>query len=737
MNPASAKKFSFYLVLTCLPFGLLAQNAADKDSLQPKLLDSVTIKSFLLNISAAPLSPVDNVYIYSGKKTISFRPDGNRANLSSNNARMAFAQIPGLNIWEMDGAGTQVNIGSRGTDSHRSIEMNMRQNCYNTTSDMFGYPEDHYTPPMQAIDEIQFVRGSAALQFGCQFGGMMNYVMKDGDSTKPLGLESEQTAGANGFFNSFNAIGGSFGKWTYYAYYDNRHGDGWRPNSRFDYNAYYGSLKYQLNGKASLRVEFSRMDYVQQIAGGLTDAQFAENAKQSFRARNYFNPEINLPAATFHYDFSSRTRLEITSNFIAGQRNSVQFINTSNIKDTVNPSLETYNPRQVDRDYYNGFTTEARLLHQYRIGKMSAVLAGGIRYSSEETKRRQKGVGTTAGDFDLSLTRPYGIDLQLHTRNYAAFAENLFNITGRFSITPGVRYEIIQSDLKGVINNASFPVHYSGNRSFPLFGTGLEYQAAANSQLYGNISQAYRPYIYASVTPADQLTQVDPDMKDSRGYDIDLGYRGQWKDILQYDLSAFYVYYGNRAGQLTMTNPDNSTYLYLTNIGNCASKGVESYLNLSLWKLFTTSSSLTDLRIFNSLSYTRARYTSGEISNNGKNVSLAGNRAEGTPEWIERSGLQFYYQSFSTSIQYSFTGKSYSDANNTALNPTGATGIVPAYHVWDWSLSWHFLKYYHFSGGVNNVGNARYFTRRINMYPGPGILPADGRSFYVSVGVKI
>ncbi|HVY75582.1 MAG TPA: TonB-dependent receptor [Puia sp.] len=730
------KKFSLCVALIGA-WMLTTAQVPVKDSIQPKLLDSVTIRSYLLNISPLPLQPVDNVYIYAGKNATGFKMDGNRANLSSNVARMAFAQIPGLNVWEMDGAGTQVNVGSRGTDTHRSIEMNMRQNGYNTNSDMFGYPEDHYTPPMQAIDQIQFVRGSAALQFGPQFGGMLNYVMKTGDSTKPFGLETEQTAGANGFFNSFNAVGGSYGKWSYYAYYDNRHGDGWRPNSRFDYNSFYGSLKYQFNEKLSLRLEFSRMDYVQQIAGGLTDGQFAENAKQSFRARNYFNPEINIPAVILHYDFSPRTSLEITSHFIGGQRNSVQFINTSNIPDTVNTSLGTYNPRQVDRDYYQGFTTEARLAHQYRIGKSTAALTGGVRYFSEETNRRQKGVGTTGSDFDLTLTKPYGIDLKLHTRNYAVFAENVFNVNNRLSVTPGVRMEVIQTSIDGVINNATFPVHYTNDRNFPLLGTGIQYQLARNSQLFGNISQAYRPFIYAAVTSADQLTQIDPNMKDSKGYDVDLGYRGQFRDILQYNVTAFYVYYGDRAGQLTMTNPDNSTYLYMTNIGNCVSKGIETYFDLSLWKLFGGRNGFTDIRIFNSLSYTHARYTSGEISNSGKNVPLTGHWAEGTPEWIERGGLGLYYRSFSTNLQYSYTGKEYSDANNTVLNPTGATGIVPAYHVWDWSLSWHFLKYYHLSGGINNLANAKYFTRRINMYPGPGILPADGRSFYVSVGVKI
>ena len=71
------------------------------------------------------------------------------------------------------------------------------------------------------------------------------------------------------------------------------------------------------------------------------------------------------------------------------------------------------------------------------------------------------------------------------------------------------------------------------------------------------------------------------------------------------------------------------------------------------------------------------------------------------------------------------------------FHATGATGVVPAYHVWDWSADWSFLTHYHVSAGVNNLADAHYFTRRINMYPGPGILPADGRSFYVSIGLKL
>jgi len=38
--------------------------------------------------------------------------------------------------------------------------------------------------------------------------------------------------------------------------------------------------------------------------------------------------------------------------------------------------------------------------------------------------------------------------------------------------------------------------------------------------------------------------------------------------------------------------------------------------------------------------------------------------------------------------------------------------------------------------GVNNLANRKYFTRRADGYPGPGIIPADRRGFYVTVEGK-
>lgn len=717
-------------IFILISFNLNAQTFQGKnDTLK---IDSVTIR----DRKPRHLPDVSGTSIFAGKRTFIINPDAGKSNLATNNARTIFAQVPGVNIWEMDGAGLQINIGTRGTDTHRSIETNMRQNGYNVNSDIFGYPEAHYTPPFQAINAMQIVRGSAALQFGSQYGGMVNYHIKEADTSKRFGIESEQTAGSNRFFNSFNAVNGTVGKVSYYAYFDSRSGDGWRPDAAFNYQAFYGNIKYQFSKKGSIALQFSRMDYRQQIAGGLTDAQFAANNRQATRARNFFSPEINLPALIFNYQFNDRTRLEVISNMLIGQRNSVQFLNNANIADTVNKALNTYNPRQVDRDYYNGFTTEARLLHRYQLGNLTSTFTSGIRFFEEETHRQQKGTGTAGSGFDLSLTKPYGIDLHLHTYNYAAFAENIFQITPQFSVTPGFRYEIINTSTNGVITNATVPVSYKGNRNFPLFGTGLQYQISHNSQLYGNFSQAYRPYIYANITPADQLGVIDPNLKDSRGYNIDFGYRGQLQHLLKYDLDAFYVYYGNRVGTQTKVNSSNQTYLYATNIGDAVAKGIEAYASVSLIKGFNETSS-SDLQLFNSFSYDHVRYISGIVTQGNTNVNIKGNYVEGTPEWINRAGLSFLNKNLTTTLQFSYVGMNYSDANNMQFNVTGASGKVPAYYVFDWSFNYNFFKNYHFTANVNNILNEKYFTRRINMYPGPGILPADGTTFNIGLGLKL
>ncbi|MEZ4921457.1 MAG: carboxypeptidase regulatory-like domain-containing protein, partial [Saprospiraceae bacterium] len=108
------------------------------------------------------LRNVENMAIYASKKSERIQLESVVANLATNNARQIYKDIPGLNIWENDGAGLQLSIGARGLDPNRTSNFNTRQNGYDISADALGYPESYYTPPSQALQRIEIVRGAAS-----------------------------------------------------------------------------------------------------------------------------------------------------------------------------------------------------------------------------------------------------------------------------------------------------------------------------------------------------------------------------------------------------------------------------------------------------------------------------------------------------------------------------------------------------------------------------------------------
>ena len=88
------------------------------------------------------------------------------------------------------------------------------------------------------------VRGAASLQFGAQFGGMVNYVTEDAPKNKSFQFITSQTGGSFGMFNSFNSIGGSYKKISYYSFLQYRYMDGYRPNSQQWQLSGFGKVQY-------------------------------------------------------------------------------------------------------------------------------------------------------------------------------------------------------------------------------------------------------------------------------------------------------------------------------------------------------------------------------------------------------------------------------------------------------------------------------------------------------------
>ena len=180
------------------------------------------------------LPQVNEYTITAGKKNEVILLDNLQANLAMNNSRQIFSRTPGISVWESDGSGIQLGVASRGLSPNRSWEFNVRMDGYDITPDPMGYPEAYYTPPMEVVDRIEIIRGASSLQYGPQFGGLMNFVLRKPDLSTKLVVESQNTTGNNGLFSSFNYVGGTAGRLSYTTYYQKRVGNGWRQNSYFN-----------------------------------------------------------------------------------------------------------------------------------------------------------------------------------------------------------------------------------------------------------------------------------------------------------------------------------------------------------------------------------------------------------------------------------------------------------------------------------------------------------------------
>lgn len=700
-----------------------------------KVLDSVTVIGYMKQNVTRALPDIKVTYLFSGKKSETINMADIPADIANKTARQVFAKVPGVFVYDMDGAGNQVNIASRGLDPHRGWEFNIRKDGMITNSDMYGYPASHYSMPFESIDRIELVRGTGSLQYGAQFGGMLNYVSKQGDTTKAFGFETVNSMGSFNLLSTYNAVGGKIGKFKYYAYMSRRSRDGYRDVEHTNSDAESVAITYEPSSRFSVKLEWSRSAYTYRIPGPMTDSMFYADPTQATRTRNYFNPDIHIPSISINWQLSPYTKLQLTSSAVLGDRNSVQYDKPTNVPDTINPVTMQYNNRQVDIDQFHSYTTEMRLMQDYHLFSQLSTLVAGVQYMNNDLHRGQLGKGTTGSDFDLTLVSPeWGRDLHFKTQNIAFFLENKFQLAKNFLVNVGARVEDGQSKMSGTMvyypeNEIPLTIHHQ----YPLLGAGFSYKTGQNNEVYGGFSQAYRSMAFKDLIPGSLYEQVDPNIKDAKGYNVEIGVRGNWK-FLRWDINGFLLRYNNRFGTLAETDDQGMFYTYRTNIGNSLTKGIEFLLQAN-WLL----ANKVGLSVFTSTAITDARYTEGIVKSGTKNVDIKNNKVESAPDVITRNGITLRYRKLNISALYSYTSKTYADALNTVEPPktTGAVGIVPAYALLDANIGYRFNKHLEVRASINNLTDKQYFTKRPSFYPGPGVWPSEGRNGSITFKITL
>lgn len=685
------------------------------------------------------LNDIEGTSIYAGKKNEVILVNQSMANLASNNARQIYSQVSGLNIYQNDDAGLQLNIGGRGLDPNRTANFNTRQNGYDISADVLGYPESYYAPASEGLEEIQIIRGAASLQYGTQFGGLVNFIMKKPNLEKNTEIISRNTIGSNQLYTNYTSLSGRVNKFSYISFINYKRGNGFRPNSKFESSNIYTHIGYEPNSKLKLSTEITFLDYLAQQAGGLSDMMFNQNSLQSNRERNWFKVGWLLYNFQVFYTPSKNNSLSLNLFGLKANRYALGF-RTNRVS-----QIDSFEERDLIKSDFNNFGFEAKYLKKYLLNNhQSAFLIGTKFYKADNYSEQGPGSDSIEPDFNFDISNYPNYNNQSNYRypnlNIALFGENIFKINNSLSITPGIRFEHIKTESIGfykkinldgadnVILDSTIYNNNNNERKFVLFGTGLSYKK--DVEIYGNISQNYRSVTFADISIINPAFVINPNIKDEKGFTIDLGIRGDFKNIFSYDISGFNLFYNDRIGFVQKEFEDGSVKSERGNVGDAKIYGLETLIDININKLISE----VDNNIFTF--YINTSFINSEYVDSDKN-GIIGNRVEFIPKINLKSGIRLGYKNILTNLQFTVLSDQFTDASNAVeSNLSGVIGQVPAYNVLDLSASYKYKKL-KFEFGINNMLDNKYFTRRATGYPGPGIIPSPNRNIYTTIEIRL
>ncbi|TRW22360.1 TonB-dependent receptor [Flavobacterium zepuense] len=738
------------LVVFKANFSLLElEIASDESSVTIELKKAIELNEVVIQkekeklFALSHLKDIDETAIYAGKKTEVVNVSNLTANKAVNNSRQVFAQVVGLTISENSDGGLQLNIGGRGLNPNRTANFNTRQNGYDISADVLGYPESYYTPPVEALDEIQVVRGAASLQYGTQFGGLLNFKFKQ-PSAKAIEVQTRATAGSYGLLTNFTSLSGTKGKFSYYTFFNYKEGDGFRPNSAFSSRNFFINLNYAFTNRTSLHFDYTLFDYLAKQPGGLTDYMFYQDPAQSNRSRNWFDVNWNLFALRLKHKFTDRADFSLQLFGLDASRSTVGFRSNR----VSNPDFPDTLRDLIKGDFVN-WGAEARYLQKYTLkGQNSALLLGAKYYQARNTAIQGPGSSGSGPDFNLATTEfptyPSQSDYVYPNLNFSFFGENIFRISPKFSITPGFRFENIRTEAKGsyqnivtdqagnVILNEGETEDIVKSRNLLLFGIGFSYKPGNATELYANISQNYRSVTFNDIHTVSPSFVVDPNITDEKGFTSDIGLRGKINDRFSYDTSIYALLYDDKIGETRIVDGDGRIKRFRTNLGTAITYGWEALGDWNIARTFFSGNESFLWNVFANSAITTSEYLKSDMP------GIKGNEVEFVPLFNIKTGTGVGYKNFLASVQFTYLSSHFSDSYNSTTtqddNSFGFTGKIPSYYVADFSASYKWRNF-KLEAGINNFTNNYYFTKRATGYPGPGILPSDPRTFYTTLQV--
>ncbi len=692
-----------------------AEEAAGRAEQETIRLDWVEVTGSSEKGKIAPsfLPDVQGAKINAGKKTTALELD-ELPRITGNNYRQALSRAPGLVLTEE--TSPLVSIGYRGLDPYRTQFTQVLKDGVPIHADQFGYPEAYYTPVLDSVETVEFIRGGASLQYGPQPGGALNYVSRSGRRDRLIGGESLHTFGSENYYSTFNRVDGAIGPVGYYGYVHHRRSDGIRAENS-DYKVTTAALNLVLPASEEGQLSFTLENYDESHGepGGLTfsTAPGAVNYLQDRRAasRLFDHFDLDRKAASLIWDQTTKGgvvgsgRLWIIDYARGSRRQRGGGFG-------VLPAGPLAGTNLIERKRFTNIGGSVRLGLRWGSSQQNLLSTGAEVFRSVSPLTESIGATPWTSNGELQVKSWRRI---LYT---PLFLENLFRV-GAWKITPGVRVEITRQKVTEQFNRtkiaAGVPLgRQNEQKVLPLFGLGASRPLVHGSEVYLNVSESYRPPLFTQVVPQGGTTLVNEDLKDGRSIQYEVGFRGKVGGRLTVDASLFEMQFNDQFSEVALPGGFST----VMNGGRSVHRGIEASVAYDLLAL-TTSKGRRSLSFFTNAMVLDAQSRSGP---------LKGNIPQHAPDHLIRTGLALKDNSgLKLAINGTLSDDCFGDDGNTSER------YIPGYAVWDLTGEFKFPRSaIRLIAGVNNLLDEDYYTRARS----EGIDPAAGRNFYLGGAIE-
>ncbi|HEY4295992.1 MAG TPA: TonB-dependent siderophore receptor [Paraburkholderia sp.] len=656
------------------PAPATATAADDKSA----VLDTISVSSDWLGTGLQ-----NSVKTFAGARTVVDREQINQSGATSIGDVMR--RIPGVQSTDNSGtAGSAIslNIGVRGLTGRYTPRSTVLLDGIPLAVAPYGQPQLSFAPvSLGNIESIDVVRSGGSVRYGPQnVGGVINFKTREIPSTPGL------TADASVRENMYTAGGGS--NTTYNTFlgtqldnglgvallYSGMTGRDWREGSDERVNDLALKFRYELTPTSEFYGKFSYYDVKSRTPGGLTVAQYNEDPFQNTRPTDYWNGDRKAVDIGYLNTISANQEFEIRAFYNESYRNSA-LINSAGTQ------LQ-FQPRN-----YNTLGIEPHFTQRFTLGALQNDVTVGYRYVRERGDDNSYNQTLATGVIGPTSTFDNSTDA------HAAYLDDRIAF-GRWRLTPGVRFEHIESTRLDQTRNQTFET--TNNKLLPA--VNLSYLVTPALTLFTDYSTSFGPVQNLQLNSQSATNPLQPELAKT----FEVGARWTSKRI-HAELTAFDMRFDNQILQVAGITPPT-----FQNIGATRHQGIETAIDYA----FPEDSVLAGLDAYANFTYTKAIQKSGPTA--GLDVPFYSRITDTLGLRYETHGWTFNVSSTHQSSQYSDL------ANTVAETPDARVGRIPGFRVWDMQANWKIpgWKGSDLTLGLNNIADKRFYTRNVDGNPG-------------------